>query len=219
VTQELMANGAEASRRLLALFHKMAYGVSSNDQHLMARMLRNAEALGRPDRESVIANAIGPIAQGFAATSALIGSSLLAMARLGEVREAVLRDRALIRELVQEVLRCDPVTHSLPRFVTAATVVAGEAMREGDMIIVSLTAASRDPALNPDPNRFELLRKDRRYLEFGAGAHACSGTRIAPPIAEAAIEVLLDRNLPLTGLVEHVSYRPSAHIRMPGFAA
>jgi cytochrome P450 len=219
VTPELMAHGAEASHQLLTLFRKMADRVSSDDQHLLARMLHDAEAFGRPDRENVIANAIGLLAQGFAATSALTGGSLLAIAGLDEVREAVLRDRPLIRELVQEVLRCDPVTHSTPRFVTSDTVVAGQPMRNGDMIIVSLAAASRDPALNPDPNRFELLRKDRRYLEFGAGAHACAGTRIALLIVETAIEVLLDRKLPLTGLAEHVSYRPSAHIRMPSFAA
>jgi cytochrome P450 len=219
VAPELMAQGAEASRRLLALFHKMASGVSPDDQHLLARMLRDAKAIGRPDRESVIANAIGLLAQGLAVTSALIGNSLLAMARLGEVSEAILRDRALVHEFVQEVLRCDPVTHSTPRFVTAGTVVAGQAMRKDEMIIVSLAAANQDPALNPDPQRFDLFRKDRRYLEFGAGAHACAGTRIALPIVETAIEVLLDRNLPLTKLVEHVSYRPSAHIRMPVFAA
>jgi cytochrome P450 len=219
VSAELMAQGAEGSRRLLALFHAMADNVTADDQHLLARMLRDAEALGRPDRAHTIANAIGLLAQGFAATSALSGGALLAMAQMDKVRAAVTNDRRLLGELVQEVLRCDPVTHSVPRFVTADVQVANREVRRGDVIVVSLAAASRDPALNPDPNRFDLRRSNRRYLEFGAGPHACAGTRIAPLIAEIAIETLLERKLPLEGLADHVSYRPSAHIRMPVFTS
>jgi cytochrome P450 len=218
-TPELMAQGAEASRQLLAFFHGLADDVKASDRHLLAQMLRDAEAAGSPDRETTIANAIGVLAQGFAATSALIGASLLALARNDDAREAVTRDRRLLAELVQEVLRCDPVTQSTPRFVTEDTEIAGQSMRAGDMIIVSLAAANRDPAFNAEPNRFVLERKDRRYLEFGAGAHACAGVQIARLIAEIAIELLLERKIDLSGIGKQVSYRPSAHIRMPVFAS
>ena len=141
------------------------------------------------------------------------------MARNDDAREAVTRDRRLLAELVQEVLRRDPVTQSTPRFVTEDTEIAGQSMRAGDMIIVSLAAANRDPAFNAEPNRFVLERKDRRYLEFGAGAHACAGVQIARLIAEIAIELLLERKIDLSGIGKQVSYRPSAHIRMPVFAS
>jgi cytochrome P450 len=216
-TSELIAHGAEASRQLLAFFHELADGVKAGDRHLLAKMLRDAEAAGAPDRETTIANAIGVLAQGFAATSALIGASLLALARHDGVREAVMKDRRLVAELVREVARCDTVTQSLPRFVTDNTEVAGQSMRAGDMIIVSLAAANRDPALNIDPNRFDLHRKNRRYLEFGAGAHACAGVQIACLLAEIAIELLLERKIALAGITEHVSWRPSAHVRMAVF--
>jgi hypothetical protein len=45
-TAELMANGAEASRQLLAFFHPLADGVKAGDRHLLARMLRDSEAAG-----------------------------------------------------------------------------------------------------------------------------------------------------------------------------
>jgi cytochrome P450 len=216
-TPELMANGAEASRQLLAYFHALADDVKAGDRHLLAQMLRDSQAAGAPDRETTIANAIGILAQGFAATSALIGSSLLALSRHDDVREAVMKDRRLLAELVQEVLRCDPVTQSTPRFVTEDTEVAGQSMRAGDMIIVSLAAANRDPALNTEPSRFELNRENRRYLEFGAGPHACAGVQIACLLAEMTIDLLLERKIRLAGMTEHVDYRPSAHIRMPVF--
>lgn len=216
-TDGLMAQGAEASRKLLSLFGELAGQLSSDDRHLLAVMLRAAEAADQPDREHTIANAIGLLAQGFAATSALIGGALLALARSEEIRRAVTNERQLIRQLVQEVLRCDPVTQSTPRFVTEDVKLANKVLRAGEMVIVSLAAANRDPALNIEPNRFELHRKDRRYLEFGAGPHACAGTLLAPLIVEIAIERLLERGVSLIGLTGHVTYRPSAHLRMPTF--
>jgi cytochrome P450 len=40
-------------------------------------------------------------------------------------------------------------------------------MQQGDMIIVLIAAANRDPALNPEPDRFDIWRRDRKYLELG----------------------------------------------------
>ena len=54
-TPELMAQGAEASRQLLAFFHGLADDVKASDRHLLAQMLRDAEAAAGPtanhDRE------------------------------------------------------------------------------------------------------------------------------------------------------------------------
>jgi cytochrome P450 len=219
LTPELMAHGADGSAKLLALFSEMADRVSADDRHLLARMLRHAAANGWPDRAHVIGNAIGILAQGFAATSALIGHTLLAMARHDDIRKAVLDDPDLIGELVQEVVRCDPSTQSLPRFAREDISIAGQPVRRGDVIIVSLAAANRDPALNDEPNRLKLDRPNRRYLEFGVGPHACAGPQMASMIAGIALDTLRARELPLDDLADDVSYRPSAHIRMPVFTA
>jgi cytochrome P450 len=157
------------------------------------------------------------MAQGFAGTSALIGSTLVALARHPGVLAAARRDRALLGQVIQEVLRFDPVTHSTLRFVARDGFVAGQAMQANDMIIVTLAAASRDPALNPDPDRFDIFRDHRRYLEFGAGVHACPSGLLATMIAEAAVNELLDRGTEVDSLGARVTYRPSAHVRMPVF--
>lgn len=219
LTPEIAAAGQAAARQLLELFDDLAAQAAPTDETLLARMLRAAEASGRPSRRAVTINAIGLLFQAFAATSALTGNALVTLSRLEGVRAAVLADRGRVEDLVQEVLRCDPITHSTPRFVEHDGVVAGQAMRAGDFIIVTLAAASRDPALNPEPNRFDLDRANRRYLEFGAGAHACAGVGLATLIAETGVETLLSRGAPLEGLADHVAYRPSSHIRMPIFTA
>jgi cytochrome P450 len=211
LTAELLAAGSDGSARLLGLFGDLADRPAPGT--LLAALLALAD-----DRATAIANAIGLLAQAFAATSALIASSLLAMARADDVRRAVTADPQLIGALIDETLRFDAVTHSTPRFLAEDALVAGQPMRKDDMILVALAIASRDPDLNPDPTRFDLFRQNRRSLEFGAGAHACAGAKIATAIAEAGLATLLERGLCVEGLETCVSYRPSNHIRMPVFA-
>jgi cytochrome P450 len=95
--------------------------------------------------------------------------------------------------------------------------IAGCRLRQGEMIIVLLAAANRDPALNPDPDRFDLARADRKYLEFGTGAHACPADKFAPLIVEVAVDHLLTRGVPLEQLESSLSYAASGHIRTPLF--
>lgn len=217
LTPAMLQAGADSSSRLLDLFGTMLAALPSDDSSLLAVLSRHAGRSGPLDAGVVIANGIGLMAQGFAGTAALIGSSLVALARHRKAAVAVHGDRALLGAFVQEVLRFDPITHSTLRFVARDGVVAGQAMRANDMIIVTLAAASRDPALNLEPDRFELFRDDRRSMEFGAGVHACPSAVLVTTIAEIALNHLLNRGFAFEGLENRVSYRPSAHVRMPVF--
>jgi cytochrome P450 len=88
-------------------------------------------------------------------------------------------------------------------------------MREGDGILIVLAAANRDPAANPDPDRFDPSRKDRRIFTFGAGGHACPGERLATTIAQAGIEALLRAGLDPERFAATRSYRPATNVRVP----
>jgi len=110
----------------------------------------------------------------------------------------------------------DPPTQSTRRFVARDGVIAGEALREGDTILVMLAAATRDSGVWTDAERFDLARADR-ILDFGAGVHKCPADTIAPLIAQIAVEYLLEAGLDVAHLKPPVSYRRSAHIRMPLF--
>ncbi|WP_322417861.1 cytochrome P450 [Mesorhizobium huakuii] len=217
LTPAILRAGAESSARLLDLFRDMLETAQLDDGSLLAILSRQAARTGRLDADQVIANGIGLMAQGFAGTSALIGSTLVALARYPDALAAVRGDPALIEQVIQEVLRFDPITHSTLRFVARDGVVAGQAMRPNDIIIVTLAAASRDPALNPDPDRFDIFRNRRRYLEFGIGVHACPSARLVETITGIAVTTLLARGIVFDGLDKRISYRPSAHVRMPVF--
>lgn len=217
VSPALIEVGAKSSSKLLALFKTLLAASTEHDDTLLAKLARAARRAGVFDEAAVIANGIGFMVQGFAATASTIGLGLLALARHPEARAEIEADPRLLHDFIQEVLRRETSTHSTLRFVTRDGIVAGQEMRAGDTIIVALAAANRDPALNRNPNRFDLHRKDRRSFEFSAGRHACPGDRLATQIAEIAVEQLLKCGVALDRLEASVAYRPSAHVRIPFF--
>jgi cytochrome P450 len=55
-----------------------------------------------------------------------------------------------------------------------------------------LGAANRDPAVFPDPDRFDIGRPNLwRHLGFATGPHSCVGFNLAKAEARIAIEELL----------------------------
>lgn len=212
----LFARGNHAAQALIDLVGALRKNSGARGP-LLDRLVQEARRTGCDNDADIVANAIGYLLQGYAATASLIGLTLLALARRPSLRAEVEADRALLHEVIQEVLRCDPTTNSTLRFMARNGVIARQRMQQGDMIIVLIAAANRDPALNPEPDRFDISRRDRKYLELGAGAHACPADKFAPLIAMIAVDHLLTRGIPFERLESSLSYAASGHIRAPLF--
>jgi len=94
---------------------------------------------------------------------------------------------------LQERLRTDPnayvdfVEEALRRFsiVSQTRIVKkdfdyeGIAFRQGDMIACPLYLGGMDPERNPEPEKFDIDRKDRGHVAFSTGAHTCLGNFLA----------------------------------------
>lgn len=214
-TTEMIARGHLGAKALLDLVG----GLGSDPNRrgpLFDGLTREATRLGCDDKD-VIVNAVGYMIQGYAGTASLIGSTLLALARDPALCAKVDADRTLLRPLVGEVARHDTVTSSTFRFMARDGEIAGHKLRQGEMIIVLLAAANRDPALNPDPDRLDIARADRKSFEFGAGAHACPADKAASLLVEIAVDHLLTWRVPLNDLEASLTYAASGHVRTPLF--
>jgi len=93
--------------------------------------------------------------------------------------------------------------------------IAGRAMKRGETVLVLLAAANRDPLANPDPDRFDETRRDRRIFTFGAGPHACPGQSLATRIAVAGVLHLLRQGVEPARFAPRPAYRPSGNTRVP----
>jgi cytochrome P450 len=106
---------------------------------------------------------------------------------------AVLADRSLVANAVEESLRLEPAAARVDRYATVDVELGGAAIRGGDLVIVSLTGANRDPATFADPDAFDISRSNARsHLTFAQGPHACVGLHLARLETHAALEAALD---------------------------
>jgi cytochrome P450 len=206
--------GKEAAGHLFQAFQAL---LTTEPAGLLAALAQEVRRAGIDDPEVIVANGIGFLSQGYEATAGLIGNALVALATQQAMRDEVLSQPALVRELIQEVLRHDPPVQNTRRFVAESGRVAGQDMQAGDAILVVLAAANRDPAVNPNPERFDLHRASRQVFTLGTGSHACPGGNLAATVAQAGVARLIASGLPLFDLAEKRTYRASVNTRIPVF--
>jgi len=215
-TQVAMESGKEAASRLRDRLRSLRPSRSSERDPLLEQIAKAARAQGLEDPEWRTANAIGLMVQSRDATAGLIGNTLLRLAADPEAREFA-RAHDVLTPLLREVLRHDAPIQNTRRYVVRDGFVAGRAMRAGDAILVVLAAANRDPAANPDPDRFDKFRQNRRCFTFGLGVHECPGQLLALAVAQAGVTRLLQAGVDLARLARQHSYRASANARIPIF--
>lgn len=126
-------------------------------------------------------------------TTDLIGNGTRALLEHPEQLAALRADPTRIGNAVEEMLRFDPPVTVTGRVVPTDTRIDGVDVDARESVTVLLSAANRDPAVNPDPDRFDITRSDIRLLSFGGGAHLCLGAHLARVEAQEAIGALVAR--------------------------
>ncbi|HVD00788.1 MAG TPA: cytochrome P450 [Candidatus Dormibacteraeota bacterium] len=131
-------------------------------------------------------------------TSALIGNALLALLRDQAVRERLAADPGLAGPVVEEAARLDGPWHLTARSAIQRQSIGGSAIEAGELAVLLLAAANRDPAVFPEPDSLRLDRQGPPHLGFGGGPHEC----LARPFAAAVATAGLGRLAPLLAGIE-----------------
>jgi cytochrome P450 len=86
-----------------------------------------------------------------------------------------------IDQVVEEVLRITSAHNfGLMRYANEDIHdIGGVTIRRGDLVIISESAANRDPTMFERPEEFDPTRKNTGHLSFGHGAHNCLGMSLA----------------------------------------
>ena len=149
---------------------------------------------------------------GHETTRNLIGNGMKALLDNPEQLELLRQNPQLIQGAVEEIVRYDIPIQFIPRLVDADLEVAGQQIKQGQIMQIVLAAANRDGAEFPDPDRFDITRSYKRSATFGFGPHICLGLPLAMMELEIAFNTLVRRlpNLRLAGAAERL---PSVALR------
>jgi cytochrome P450 len=128
------------------------------------------------------------------ATSRAAGGALYLLYTHDDQRRQLIENPELIPEALEECLRLGSNGYfTFPRIATRDTEVGGTRILKGMVVRPSPLSPNYDPDVFPDPTRFDIHRKPKRILSFGAGPHHCIGNILGRTTITIAIKRLLAR--------------------------
>jgi cytochrome P450 len=96
---------------------------------------------------------------------------------------------SLVPKAIDEGMRLYPVTTRIHRIATEDFELYGEPVKKGEMVLLNIGAAGRDPSRFANPDKIDLHRTEEKYdIGFGHGAHYCLGHGVARTEMEEAVK-------------------------------
>ncbi len=160
---------------------------------LLSSLIHSQEDGGRLSEEELPVMVIQLLVAGHETTRNLIGNGMYTLIRYPDQFNRLRRDRSLIANAVEEMIRFEPSLIWIARVTREDLEIGGVEVERDRLVLLNLAAANRDPAVHPDPQVFDIQRSDIRPLSFGLGEHYCIGASLARLEGLIAFEVLLER--------------------------
>ena len=151
---------------------------------------------------------------GYENTVQLIGNAVLALLHNPDQMDALRKDPSRIPAAVEEFARFEgPALLAIRRFPTQDVTIGDVRIPAGETVLLSLSAANRDPDRFPDPDRLDIGRDAAGHLALGHGIHYCLGAPLARAETEIAVAALLERFEEIELLEAEPRWRPSLRAR------
>jgi cytochrome P450 len=149
-----------------------------------------------------------------------LGSTLHALLTNPDQMAIVRADPATeCRGAGEEGIRLNPPTAWIPRVNPRDVVWHDIPIPAGAPMFLGVMAANRDPAVFPDPDRFDVRRQPTSVMTFGFGTHYCLGAHLARTEIDVALRVILTRladlrlsrteGVRITGTIHHLLRGPN----------
>jgi cytochrome P450 len=146
-------------------------------------------------------------------TGRLIGWLAKVLAEHPDERRAVVEDRSLIANVIDETLRFEPTGHAVARYVTEDVDYYGTTVPAGNAVLLLVASANRDPRRFDRPDAYDIVRSDLQHLTFGYGLHYCLGANLARLEGRVALDELLNRWPEWDVDYAHIKLAPTSTVR------
>ncbi|MBY6413017.1 cytochrome P450 [Rhodococcus sp. BP-252] len=161
---------------------------------LMSQLIRaEDDGVGLNDEE-LRATAGLVLAAGFETTVNLLGSGVRLLLDHPDQLALLHRDPSLWPSAVEEMLRLESPVQLTARLAKRDVTIEGVPLTQGDLVVLVLAGANRDPDVFDDPYRFDVTRANaNKHLSFSGGRHYCLGASLAKAESEVGLKTLFDR--------------------------
>ncbi|MDO8361955.1 MAG: cytochrome P450 [Actinomycetota bacterium] len=130
---------------------------------------------------------------GHETTCNTIGNGVLALLTHRDQWDAMVADRSLIPNAVEEILRFDGPVINHRRLATEDVEIDGIAIAAGSKVMMGFASGDRDPDVFPEPDAFDIRRENAElHLQFGKGAHLCLGIALGRLETRIVLELLAE---------------------------
>jgi len=160
---------------------------------LMSGLVAVEESGDQLTEDEIISTCMLLLVAGHETTVNLIGNAILAMLRQPLQWAALGADATRAPAVIEEILRFDPPVQMVGRIAADDMTIGGIEVPAGDLMMLLLAAAHRDPAEFDRPDTFDPDRRTLRHLDFGRGAHYCLGAPLARLEAGVALSAVTAR--------------------------
>jgi cytochrome P450 len=177
-------------------------------------VLAGGERAGVLTRHQVLVNTALLLFAGHETTMNLIANGTLAFIRHPAEWARLREDPAgWAARATEECLRYDPPVKSTQRIAAQDVPLRDKEIRQGDRIRWTIVSANRDPAVFPEPDRFDIGRHPNPHVAFGAGIHFCLGVTLARLEGQEVFRALAERFRTLELATGTLDYQPSIQFR------
>ncbi|HTO69607.1 MAG TPA: cytochrome P450 [Myxococcota bacterium] len=192
-----LATGAESLRQGFESLNEYLRGVIAARRKAPQNDLISALVAAQDEREALsdgelLATAVLLLVAGHETTTNLIGNGTLALLQHPAELARVRAEPELLKSAIEEMLRFDSPVQGTVRVALEDVEIGGARFAKGALLIAAIGAANRDPAAFPEPDRFDVERRDNHHLSFGFGAHFCLGAPLARMEGEVAFRALFE---------------------------
>lgn len=218
VSDETLARAVAAQAELSGYFGGLLAAKRRQPAADLLSRLAADRADDRLDDDEMIAAAILLFGAGFETTTNLVGNGLRALLENPGTLRLLREQPELIPAAVEEMLRFDSPIQLDGRTVLEAATIAGAGLQVGQIVVMLLGAANRDPGHFTEPDRLDVARDEGPHLAFASGIHFCLGAHLARLEAAVVFSRLLARfsSIELAGDPQaRAGLNPRGLIRLP----
>lgn len=159
---------------------------------LLSELIAAEEDGSRLTHPELISMVFLLLVAGYETSANLIGNAIALLLSDSDSRELLRNDAGRVPPFVEEVLRYEsPTRETTFRYTKAPVVLGGIEIPAGELVVISVAAAGRDPDRFDNPDTLDPGRPANQHLAFGHGIHRCVGAQLSRTEGVVALTRLL----------------------------